>query len=187
MFGIGKKKPSMKQEVPTNSGSQSSSVQHGQNLTLQNSANQNQYLPNNVQQNNINQNQVSSTADYTLPSEEFMSKKRSRIPLKRYRYTVINSQGKKEKSTMEAENEDDARNFLQGLDYKVLEIKERSKSDIDIGSGGRFKASDLSFSLTQLSTYIKSGIPLADSVKILAKQTKSLKQWRCKGIFIQNF
>lgn len=178
MFGIGKKKPSMKQEVPTNSGSQSSSVQHGQNLTLQNSANQNQSLPNNVQQNNINQNQASSTADYTLPSEEFMSKNRSRIPLKRYRYTVINSQGKKEKSTMEAENEDDARNFLQGLDYKVLEIKERSKSDIDIGSGGRFKASDLSFSLTQLSTYIKSGIPLADSVKILAKQTKkaSLKK-----------
>lgn len=172
MFGIGKNKPSMKQEVPVNTVSHGASSQQVKNLALQNSTVQNQSIPNNAQQNNINQSQVSSTADYSLPSEELMSKTRSRIPLKRYRYTVINSQGKKEKSTMEAENEDDARNFLQGLDYKVLEIKERSKSDIDIGGNGRIKANDLSFSLTQLSTYIKSGIPLADSVKILAKQTK---------------
>jgi type IV pilus assembly protein PilC len=34
------------------------------------------------------------------------------------------------------------------------------------------KVSELVFFLTQLSTYIKSGIPLVDSVKILSKQTK---------------
>ena len=63
-------------------------------------------------------------------------------------------------------------------DYQVLEVKERSKFDIDIGGNGKLGASDLAFSLTQLSTYIKSGIPLADSVRILAKQTKktSLKK-----------
>ena len=59
-----------------------------------------------------------------------------------------------------------------------MEVKERSKFDIDIGGNGKLGASDLAFSLTQLSTYIKSGIPLADSVRILAKQTKktSLKK-----------
>ena len=131
------------------------------------------------------QQQSSTTADYALPSEEQMTKTRTRIPLKKYRYIVLNSQGKKENSTMDAENEDDLRNFLQGLDYKVLEIRERSKSDIDIGGNGRIKAGDLSFSLTQLSTYIKSGIPLADSVKILAKQTRktNLKKSYCMLVY----
>lgn len=92
-------------------------------------------------------------------------------PLKKYRYTIVNNFGKKENGTFDAETENDVRNFLLSFDYQVLEIKERSKFDIDIGSG-KIGASDLAFSLTQLSTYIKSGIPLADSVKILAKQTK---------------
>ena len=92
-------------------------------------------------------------------------------PLIPYRYTIINGSGKKEQGTFDAETENDVRNFLLSLDYQVLEIKERGKFDVDIGSS-KFGASDLSFSLTQLSTYIKSGIPLADSVKILAKQTK---------------
>ena len=86
---------------------------------------------------------------------------------------------------METETEEDLKIFLQGLDYKVLEIKERPASDIDIGGNGRIKAGALSFSLTQLSTYIKSGIPLADSVKILAKQTKkpNLKKSYCLLVY----
>ena len=111
--------------------------------------------------------------------------KKANIPVKRFRYTVLNSLGKKETGTMETETEEDLKNFLQGLDYKVLEIKERSSSDIDIGGNGRIKASTLSFSLTQLSTYIKSGIPLADSVKILAKQTKkpNIKKSYCLLVY----
>ena len=111
--------------------------------------------------------------------------KKANIPVKRYRYTVLNSLGKKENGTMETETEEDLKIFLQGLDYKVLEIKERPASDIDIGGNGRIKAGALSFSLTQLSTYIKSGIPLADSVKILAKQTKkpNLKKSYCLLVY----
>ena len=103
---------------------------------------------------------------------------RIRKPLKRYRYIIVNSIGKKENGTFDAETENDVRNFLISQDYQVLEVKERSKWDIDVGGNGKMKASELSFSLTQLSTYIKSGIPLSDSVKILAKQTKkaSLKK-----------
>ncbi len=183
MFGISKnsnKKSPMMQQSSSNVNSQNVSNQQMQSYTntLQNSTFHNQSISNNRQYDNSNKNIDNMTNSYSFSNEEFMPSTRSRIPVKRYRYTVLNSQGKKEKSTMEAENEDDARNFLQGLDYKVLEIKERSKSDIDIGGNGRIKAGDLSFSLTQLSTYIKSGIPLADSVKILAKQTKkaSLKR-----------
>ena len=97
--------------------------------------------------------------------------KRVKRPVKPYRYTIINGVGKKENGTFEAETENDVRNFLLAQDYQILEIKERSKYDIDINFGGSMKASDLSFSLTQLSTYLRSGIPLVDSVRILAKQT----------------
>lgn len=92
-------------------------------------------------------------------------------PNNHYRYTILNAVGKKETGTFDAESADDVRNFLLSQDYQVLEVKERSKLDFDIAQT-KFNANDLSFSLTQLSTYIKAGIPLADSVKILAKQTK---------------
>ncbi|MBQ9019473.1 MAG: type II secretion system F family protein [Bacilli bacterium] len=98
-------------------------------------------------------------------------KGRAQRPIKGYRYVIINGVGKKEKGTFDAESADDVRSFLTSLDYQVLEVKERNKLDVDIG-GGKFTAADLSFSLTQLSTYLKAGIPLADSVRILAKQSK---------------
>lgn len=100
------------------------------------------------------------------------SQTKIRKPKKRYRYTIINSIGKKENGTFDAEEENDVRNFLLSQDYQVLSVKERDKWDIDIGSGSKMSANDLAFSLTQLSTYIKSGISLSDSVKILAKQSK---------------
>lgn len=117
----------------------------------------------------------SSQEEIVLPDDPSIvteRKEKVRRPTKDYRYTIVNSLGKKENGTFEAETENDVRNFLLSQEYQVLEIKERSKFDIDIGGNGKMKASDLSFSLTQLSTYIKSGIPLADSVRILAKQTK---------------
>ena len=115
--------------------------------------------PSNISTNDLNQ-QV-----------ELDKRGRAKRPVIKYRYTIINGVGKKENGTFDAESENDVRNFLLSLDYQVLEVKERSKLDIDIG-GGKFTASDLSFSLTQLSTYLKAGIPLAESVRILAKQSK---------------
>ncbi len=111
--------------------------------------------------------------EVTLPDTPSVDENRAKIerPMKKYRYTIINGVGKKETGTFDAEAENDVRSFLTSLNYQVLEIKERSKYDIDIGEG-KFGASDLSFSLTQLSTYLKAGIPLADSVRILAKQSK---------------
>ena len=139
------------------------------------------------------QQQTASLADYSntmpgvaatdaqLPDEaSVLTDQNAKVerPTKRYRYTIINSLGKKENGTFDAESEDDVKNFLIGQDYQVLEVKERSSTDIDIGGNGKLGASDLSFSLTQLSTYLRAGIPLSDSVRILAKQTKkaSLKK-----------
>lgn len=91
-------------------------------------------------------------------------------PLIKYRYVVINAMGKKEKGTFEAESESEVRSFLTSQDYEVVSITVRPAYDIDINDHAKMKVSDLSFALTQLSTYIKSGIPLVDAVKILAKQ-----------------
>ena len=140
---------------------------------------QNQYVVQTaVQSENpyINQNipMPSVQQDAVLPNDpSVVNEHRERIkrPLKNYRYTIINGVGKKETGTFDAESSDDVRNFLLSMDYQVLEVRERSKMDVDIGAG-KFNASDLSFSLTQLSTYLKAGIPLADSVRILAKQSK---------------
>ena len=91
-------------------------------------------------------------------------------PMIRYRYVVINAMGKKENGTFEAESEDEVRSFLTSQDYEVVSISVRPAYDIDVNDHAKIKVNDLSFSLTQLSTYIKSGIPLVDAVKILAKQ-----------------
>lgn len=128
---------------------------------------------------NVDVNQTTNVQDPNavgvngLPQQN--GKARIRQPLKSYNYTIINGVGKKEKGSFDAESEEDVRNFLLSQEYQVLEVKERGKGDIDIGANRPIGANDLSFSLTQLSTYIKSGIPLADSVKILAKQSTKPK------------
>ena len=100
---------------------------------------------------------------------ELDSKGRAKKPTKPFTYVILNDLGKKVKSSIDAESEAEVRNFLASQNYKVVTVEPRKASDMEI-SFGKMSASDLAFSLTQLSTYIKSGIPLADSVTILAKQ-----------------
>ena len=123
--------------------------------------------------------QSSNSGEASISGEKLVDNKaeRKKEPDRRYKYTIINSFGKKEKGNFDAASEDDVRNFLLAQDYKVLDVSERDKMDVDIG-GTKLKANDLSFALTQLATYLRAGIPLADSVRILAKQTKkpSLKK-----------
>lgn len=131
-----------------------------------------------VNQNFVNQQSTNSSNQLegvSLPNKVENEKKKTQHPIKSFRYTIINGVGKKEKGIFDAESENDVRNFLLSLDYQVLEVKEKSKYDIEIGGNGPISAGDLSFSLTQLSTYLRAGIPLADSVKILAKQTSKAK------------
>lgn len=99
--------------------------------------------------------------------------KRQTKPLIAYRYTVLDSNKKKSSGIFEAESESDVRGFLTSQGYEVLKVEVKKPYDIEIGGNGPIKAGALAFSLTQMSTYIKAGIPLVDAVRILAKQARN--------------
>ncbi len=150
------------------------------NTNNMNSANPylNQNYPNNNQGSTTNNSQTmnnpTQASEVNLPdSPSAIEENREKVrrPTHDYRYVIINDAGKKENGTFEAESENDVRNFLLAQNYQVLEVHPRGKLDVDLGVS-KFTANDLSFSLTQLSTYLKAGIPLADSVRILAKQSR---------------
>lgn len=134
---------------------------------------------NNLSVNNMPNDPQQGVGMPNSPDAPPMPRNKIRRPIKHYRYVIINNTGKKETGNFDAEDAEEIRAYLTSQDYQVLEIKERSKYDIDIGGGSKLKAADLSFSLTQLSTYLKSGIPLADSVKILAKQSRNAGLRKC--------
>lgn len=104
--------------------------------------------------------------------------KRQTKPLIAYRYTVLDSNKKKITGIFEAESESDVRGFLTSQGYEVLKVEVKKPYDIEIGGNGPIKAGALSFALTQMSTYIKAGIPLVDSVRILAKQSRKPNEKR---------
>ena len=104
--------------------------------------------------------------------------KRQPKPLIAYRYTILDSNKKKITGIFEAESESDIRGFLTSQGYEVLKVEVKKPYDIEIGGNGPIKAGALSFSLTQMSTYIKAGIPLVDAVRILAKQSRKQNEKR---------
>ena len=94
------------------------------------------------------------------------------VKLNSYRYVVRTDQGAIVKGIFDGKDEQAVRVFLSNEGYEILEIKKRDKYDFDINIGsGKIGTGDLSFALVQLGTYIKAGIPLIDSMRILAKQT----------------
>ena len=100
----------------------------------------------------------------------------SKEPKFSFRYKIRGSNGKIINGTFEGPSADEVKIFLQNEGYDVLEVVPRKFYDIDINIGGKFNAADLSFSLTQLSTYLKAGIALIDSVRILEKQSEKPEQ-----------
>ena len=110
----------------------------------------------------------------TSIDSNFMGIKKEQNQVKKlypFKYIILNSNNKKVTGTFDAESESDVKAFLEGEGYQIVKVEPRKPYDIDIGGNGKIKASSLSFALTQLSTYIKAGIPLVDSVRILAKQS----------------
>ncbi len=97
-------------------------------------------------------------------------------PLQYFRYKARGSNGKIFNGTFEGPSKEEVTSFLRNEGYEVLEVTKRKFYDIDVNIGGKFTAADLSFSLTQLSTYLKAGIPLIDSVRILEKQSEKAEQ-----------
>lgn len=96
---------------------------------------------------------------------------------KRYKYICYDKNGKQVKGKFDAFRKIDVESFLMSQGYKILEIKESniSKTGNLLSFQREMRYKDLIFFLTQLSTYIKSGIPLTDSISILENQTKNKK------------
>ncbi len=86
----------------------------------------------------------------------------------RYKYQIINSQGEKVKGYFDAYSDSEVRAYLENEGYKITSIG--VSKDIVLGSG-KLSYSELAFVLTQLSTYLKAGISLVDSIRILEKQS----------------
>lgn len=108
--------------------------------------------------------------------EEILDKNQKLIPFK---YVVKNKFDEEIEGTFDAPGLDEVRVFLEQEYEQVLLIKPRDKWDIDISFGStKIKIGDLSFFLTQLSTYLKAGITLVDAVRILVKQTQNKKYKR---------
>lgn len=89
----------------------------------------------------------------------------------KYKYRVINQKGKKFYGYLDAYNQSEVVSYLQNEGYQILKIEpENSVLSMSIG-GNKLRYSELSFLLTQLSTYLKAGIPLIESIRILEKQS----------------
>lgn len=91
-----------------------------------------------------------------------------------YKYVAKNKEtGKVENGMFAAFSKLDVHSFLLAEGYEVYEITPQAKISKGITlASPKFTASELDFFLTQLSTFLKSGITLVESVKILSKQSK---------------
>lgn len=108
-----------------------------------------------------------------MPQNNEPPKQDVRGQLKNFSYTIQRPNGKKFKSTFEAYNAQEVRNFFANEGYQVIDVKVATGFNMNIGGPKKLKAAELAFMLTQLATYLRAGIPLIDSVRILAKQSTS--------------
>lgn len=121
----------------------------------------------NTMSNNVNNNTV-FTSNQTVNGNTAINNVKTR-----YKYTCYDKNGKTVKGYFDAFRKLDVESFLNSQGYKILEIKPTKISKFgDFFTFQRpMKYKDLVFFLTQLSTYIKSGIPLTDSIVMLSEQT----------------
>ena len=99
------------------------------------------------------------------------------VKMIRFQYKVKDQDGKIIDSYFDAESQMDVQSFLLNKGYEVISIKEDKLSTklglASISISKKMNSKDLNFFLTQLSTYVKSGIPLVDSMEILSRQSKN--------------
>ena len=96
-----------------------------------------------------------------------------------YRYIARDKEGKIVRAYFPAFSKMDVYSYLTDEGMIVYEITTSKFINFLHGETSAFKSKmktkDLVFWLTQLSTYIKAGIPLTDAVKVLAQQDKRKK------------
>ncbi len=87
-----------------------------------------------------------------------------------WNYVVKNDYGQTIRSVFDAYSKSEVEAFLVNEGYTIVSIEPRKAYEMELFPA-KLSMSELIFMLTQLSTYIRAGIPLIDSMRILAKQT----------------
>lgn len=91
-----------------------------------------------------------------------------------YRYQAKDSEGHDTVGYLVAFTKQEVFNFLESEGYTVYKLETNKYIELLYGqkqfAKRKLKTKDLIFWLTQLSTYLKSGIPLTDSMRILGMQ-----------------
>lgn len=96
----------------------------------------------------------------------------------KFKYRVENNHGKRFYGYLDAYNQAEVVSYLQNEGYKIIKIEpQNSVLSMKIG-GGKLSYSELAFMLTQLSTYLKAGIPLIEAIRILEKQSVKAEKKR---------
>lgn len=94
-----------------------------------------------------------------------------------FKYRVQNKKGVKFYGYLDAYNEENVKAYLKNEGYHVLSVEKQSKLKSLEVKAPKLKDSEIAFMIAELSTYLKAGISLVDSVKILEKQSvKSSKK-----------
>lgn len=91
-----------------------------------------------------------------------------------YKYTVVNSQGKRLQGVLTADNKNEAREELILQDYVVLELEE---TDDPVFRRQLFSfgvpAQELVFMTRQLSALLRAGVPILQAIKVCESQSQS--------------
>lgn len=93
-----------------------------------------------------------------------------------FKYKTKLKDGKVSTGTFDAYNIEQAKNYLINEGYELVSIVPVKKNSFDLSSLNLtiftpIKMGELSFALTQISTYLKAGMSLVDAFRILAKQS----------------
>lgn len=119
-------------------------------------------------------------AKKTVLDEQINNKKNNTSRFEKpiiFDYIAKNRAGEIEKSSIEALSRFDVHSFLLAEGYEVYEITAaKTHFSTNIGGAYKIKKNRLIFYLSQLSAYLKSGIALADAVKILFDQAKNIHE-----------
>ena len=90
-----------------------------------------------------------------------------------FKYKTKDKNGKIKTGSFDAYNIEQAKNYLVNEGNNVISIQPVKKSSLDLNLSifAPIKIGELSFALTQISTYLKAGMSLVDAFRILAKQS----------------
>ena len=135
-----------------------------------NNQDNNQVSVDNVGQQN-NQNVVTDFSNKNVNSN-------TSNKMTRYKYKVKAPDGQIIESFFDAESKVDVESFLLNKSYEIISIEENKLYNklglAAFALSSKMSSKDLNFFLMQVSTYVKSGIPLVDSMEILSRQVKNV-------------